>query len=115
MARDAVTKQARDHDGLVVTMATVSAGNVSNGFKTPWTPTAEIWVTNSDTNARTVSIKSPSGLSDGRTISDVACTVPASSTVPVVLGPYDASYKQADGYLYFDFDAATGAKVAVVD
>jgi hypothetical protein len=116
MPRDSVTKQARSRSGLVVTMATVSAGNITNGFKCDWSPTAEIWVSNSDSVARTLTVQSGIVSADGLAVTGKTVTIPATSTVPVVAGPYLAEYEQlADRQLYFNLDALTGAKIAVVD
>jgi archaellum component FlaG (FlaF/FlaG flagellin family) len=114
MARTNITKTAHSRGGAQPAMVAVDASAAPNGMMYDWTATAEVVVRNTDTNPHTMTVQIPV-LVDGQAVTAKTVTIPASTVVAVVGGPYGAEYRQADGKVYLNFDAATGMTIGVMD
>ena len=116
MARTAITKQARSRSGLTATTQVIDASASPNGMSFVWSPTAEVVLANTDASSHTMTVALNVPVGDGITVPGKAVTIPVTSTnLPLIVGPFDAKYKQDDGNVYLNFDASTGLKIAVVD
>ncbi|WP_156893122.1 hypothetical protein [Actinokineospora enzanensis] len=112
MARTAIPVQLADTTGAELTFSAVDASAAPNGnsFLYDGGP-AVVLIKNADTASHTMTVPIPL-LVDGQTVTSRTVTIPAGKTYRWRPSPV---YRQQDGNVYLNFDAATSMTVAVVD
>ncbi|HEU5475698.1 MAG TPA: hypothetical protein VFV67_34085 [Actinophytocola sp.] len=116
MARTNITKTTRSRAGVQPTMVAVDASASPNGMMFDWTATAEVVVRSTDGSPHTMTVAvADAARPDGLTVPGRAVTIPATTTVALAAGPFGPEYRQADGKVYLNFDAATGMTIGVLD
>lgn len=114
MARTALTRQSLTRAGVQLTMSAVDATAAPNGNSYPSDGSEMLVIKNTDTVAHTCTVAvAAAARPDGLAVTGRTVSVPAGATVHA--GPFDATYRQADGNVHLNWDSATGMTVAVVN
>lgn len=112
MPRTAITRKSLTRAGAELDLT--GAVDSVNGNVFPTDGTELLFIKNGDASPHTCTI--PVGAAaqpDGLTVTGRVITVPAGKTY--VAGPFGSAYRQADGTIYLNWDAATSMGVAVYD
>lgn len=113
MARTVITKTVPTRSGVAITtLTTVDATAAPNGMSYATTGREQIIVKNADSVSHTMTVAIPVTV-DGQVVPGKTVTIAAGATV--VAGPFGAHYRQVDGSVYLNFDAATSMTVGVLD
>lgn len=113
MARTVITKTTPSTNGVAITTLTaVDAAASPNGMAYVSDGTELVIIRNGDASTHTMTVDIP-GLVDGQTVTDKTVTIPAGGTY--IAGPYGPQYRQSNGQVYLNFDAATSMSVGVIN
>ncbi|MFB4276045.1 hypothetical protein ACBJ59_12175 [Nonomuraea sp. MTCD27] len=112
MARTALTAVASSEAGIDLTAVDVTA-NTTDGNSFPWAANRKVWILNGDDAALVPTFVNPSTV--GRSALPVGDL--AGNSIPAaghkLYGPFDPSYRQADGSVWVDFAGTTPTNVTI--
>ena len=112
MARTEIVKQTTVRSGAALSLAVVDATASPNGMFYRSDGSELVVIKNADASPHTMTVAIPVTV-DGQTVAAKTVTIAAGATV--VAGPYGPEYRQADGSVYLNFDAATSMTVGVLN
>lgn len=115
MARTSLTAIAPSEAGIDLDSVD-AAVNITDGNSFVWTPRRKVYVNNGDDASLTVTFVNPSTVGPSAlAVADKAVAMAAGSRYE--FGPFDQSYRQADGSVWIDFSGTTPVSVtaAVLD
>ncbi|MCC5580584.1 hypothetical protein IMZ11_33700 [Microtetraspora sp. AC03309] len=114
MARTALTPVALGAAGAVLPDAG-SAANIADGNSFPWRSRRQVWISNGDDTALTVTVPTPGTVGrQALPIGDATFTVAAGKAR--LLPPLGDEYRQADGSVHLNYAGADASvTVAVLD
>lgn len=114
MARTAITPVAPTRSGVTLPLVAVDAAAAPNGMAFATDGTSLLVVKNADAASHTCTVQvADAAKPDGLAVTGRVITVAAGATV--YAGNFGPEYRQADGSVYLNFDAATSMTVGVLD
>lgn len=112
MARTAVSVTTMTEAGIIPTAVDVAA-QTTDGNSFPWAPNRWVFILNGDDSAIVPTFINPTTVGPSSLpVGDLAGTsIPAAGYA--IYGPFDPSYRQADGSVWIDYAGTTPTSVTI--